>query len=311
MIEASIVILTYRRPHGLTAALASCRAQVGVDAPTEIIVVDNDGAGSAAAIVAAAAGCGPYPIRYLHEPQPGIAQARNAGVKAATGRFLLFLDDDEEAVPGWLAAFLATMRRTDADIAVGPVFPRFPPDAAVVDGYTRRVFTRDAGVASGTPLPRWSGIGNSILRSERCFAEPDPFDPGLALAGGEDALFLGRLRRDGRELVWCAEAAVTESVPADRLAPSYLLRRAFRGGQITTFVHAAVTPPEPVAVLRWMAIGCAQSACFGPIGFTLRLLRRPQWLPVLAKAASGLGKVFWPRRLQLSLYRREAGSGIT
>jgi len=39
-------------------------------------------------------------------------------------------------------------------------------------------------------------------------------------------------------------AAAWESVPVDRLEPSYLLRRAFRGAQTTTFVCTTVKPRE-------------------------------------------------------------------
>jgi hypothetical protein len=303
-VEASIVILTYRRPQGLAGALASCLAQIGVERAVEIIVVDNDPAGGALAIVEAVSGR--FPVRYVRELRPGIAHARNAGVKAAAGRYVMFLDDDEEAAPGWLIAFLETIDRSGADIAVGPVYPRFPASSGAVDRYRERVFTREAGVVTGAPLARWGGIGNSILKTERCFTGEQPFEPRLGLTGGEDALFLGRLARAGRRIVWCAEAAVMETVPAERLAPRYLLRRAFHCGQITTYVHCAVTPVERAAVARWMAIGCAQILCFGPLGLALKALGRPAWLGVLAMAASGLGKILWHPRFHLRLYRPRA-----
>ncbi|HEX4113956.1 MAG TPA: glycosyltransferase, partial [Stellaceae bacterium] len=299
-VEASIVILTYRRPHGLMRALASCLAQTGVDG-VEIVVVDNDPVGAARPIVEAAEGR--FPVRYVRERRPGIAHARNAGVKAASGRYVMFLDDDEEAAPGWVRAFLDIMEESGADVAVGPVYPRFPASSRGVDRYRNSVFTREAGVSTGTPLARWGGIGNSILHTGRCFVGEQPFEPRLGLTGGEDALFLGRLARAGRRIVWCAEAAVSETVPSERLASRYLLRRAFHCGQITTYVHGAVRPVERAAVARWMAIGLVQVACCGPLGLALKLLGQPAWLGVLAIAASGLGKVLWHPRFHLRLYR--------
>ena len=304
MIEASVIVLTYRRPEFLSRTLASCFAQTGVAEEWEILVVDNDPAQSAQAAVMAMGDGSPVPLRYLSEARRGISHARNTGVAAAAGRFVLFLDDDEEANPGWLAAFLATMRQSAADIAVGPVLPRFPVPSGTVNPYAIRVFTRDARVPSGTPLAQWGGIGNSILLKERCFAGPQPFDPRLGLSGGEDVVFLGQLARRGWRMVWCAEAGVEEAIPAGRLAPSYLLRRAFRAGQTTTFLHAAVAPPEPGAAAGWMAVGCAQVAIYLPLGLVLRIANHPRWLAVAGKAASGLGKVLWHPRLHLPLYRQ-------
>jgi hypothetical protein len=38
------------------------------------------------ALVAAVARCSPIEIRYIHQPKPGIAAARNAALDAAMGR---------------------------------------------------------------------------------------------------------------------------------------------------------------------------------------------------------------------------------
>jgi hypothetical protein len=225
MINVSIVIPTYRRPELLAATLASCLAQQGIeDQRIEIVVVDNDPAQSARSTVdAAAARSGGIHLRYTAEPRPGISHARNTGVAQAAGRYVAFIDDDEEAAPGWLAAFLQTIRRTGADLAVGPVYPRF---AAGADAYVRQTYTRDAQVPSGTPLERWGGIGNSLLDKERCFAgTSEPFDPRFGLSGGEDALFLHQLRRRGGTIVWCADAAVRESIPAAAPAAARVSRR--------------------------------------------------------------------------------------
>jgi succinoglycan biosynthesis protein ExoM len=302
MIDVSIVIPTYRRPELLALTLAGCLAQQGIDDErVEIVVVDNDPAQSARAIIdAASAQSGPVAVRYVAEARPGISCARNTGVAQAAGHYIAFIDDDEEAESGWLAAFLETIRRTGADLVVGPVFPCFAEPAGA---YACRAYTRDAQLPTGTRLDHWSGIGNSLLDKERCFAGlAEPFDPRLGLSGGEDALFLHQLRRRGGTIVWCAEAAVRENIAADKLAPRYLLRREFRGAQTLTFVCTAVTPRESGRAARWMAIGCAQIVLYTPAALLLRALRHRRWLPMAAKAVGGLGKVLWHPRLQPRLY---------
>jgi succinoglycan biosynthesis protein ExoM len=307
MIETSVVIPSFRRPLGLERAITSVLAQAGIEAPLEIIIVDNDAERSAEAVVASLARGSTVPIRYVAEPRPGISHARNTGVAAATGRYLAFIDDDLQAEPGWLAALLWTVRKFGADAAVGPVYPLFPANAAV-HPYCRKVYTRDARAPSGTALRLWS-IANSIFVRERCFAAAAPFDPRLGLTGGEDTVFLRQLTRSGRRLLWCAEAVARETVPAERLDPHYLLRRMFRGAQTTTYVCTAVRPMELGRAARLMAVGCAQFALWGPAALVLRLCNHAAWLPVAAKAAAGLGKVLWHPRLHLRLYGRGAGAG--
>lgn len=301
MTEISVVIPSFRRPVGLQRTIAAVLAQQHVDAPVEIVVVDNDPERSAEPVIAALAPASALPIRYVPEPRRGISHARNAGVAAAAGRYLAFLDDDEEVGPDWLAAFLACLDRYAADAAVGPVFPRFPGAEPVAD-HCYRAFVCDAQAPSGTVLLRWN-IGNSIFVKERCFTGAEPFDPRLGLTGGEDTMFMRQLTRNGARLVWCAEAVASETVPAERLDPHYLVRRVFRGAQTTTYVSATVRPPELGRAARLMAIGCVQSALWGPPALMLRLFGRESWLPVALKAVAGLGKVFWHPRLHLRLYR--------
>lgn len=302
MIETSIVIPTYRRLELVSGAVASCVAQRGVAAPFEIVVVDNDPDGSARPVIERLAEENSVPIRYVGELRPGISHARNAGVANAAGRYIAFLDDDEAADPGWLAAFLATARSCAADAVIGPVYPRFPADMPEIDDYRLKVYTRDAKVPTGTLLPRWGGIGNTLLDKERCFVGDQPFDPGLGLCGGEDTLFLRQLKKRGRKVVWCAEAKVWETVPLERLAPQYLVRRRFHSGQLTTYVRTAVKPSEPGWAAFWMAVGCAQVAVYAPAALALRLLGRDPF-PAMARAAGGLGKILWHPRLHPRLYR--------
>ena len=130
----SVVICTYNRPAALARAVASARAQrlpPGQDA--EVLVVDNSPDRNAeAAIAAMAAGDAPgstpdlLPLRYLSVPEPNVSLARNAGVAATSGDLLAFLDDDETAGEGWLAALVAVAEASGADAVFGPVLPDFP-----------------------------------------------------------------------------------------------------------------------------------------------------------------------------------------
>jgi len=309
MIEITIIIPTYNRPDYLARALASCIAQEGVGATFEILVVDNNPDGSARPQVETMAQRSAVPIRYVHEPRAGISHARNTGVAAAAGRYIAFVDDDQEVDPGCLAALLAAIRRFGADAVFGAIYPMFP--VASVHPYAREKFTRDVGRPTGTPIPAGSpmrgmlGICNTILDGGRCFTDGDnePFKPWLGFQGGEDTLFFRQLLQRGRKMVWCAEAVVRETIPAERLGEDYLLRRAFNNGQISASTWSALDPPSRMRMLAMMAVGCLQMALFSPPALVLRLLRSPGWLTCGARVAGGLGKLLCHPKMHLKIYR--------
>jgi glycosyltransferase involved in cell wall biosynthesis len=62
-----------------------------------------------------------------------------------SGDLIAFLDDDEEASPGWLAALIETQRRYDADVVFGPVRARAP------------VLTPAPAISGTVLLPRRAG----------------------------------------------------------------------------------------------------------------------------------------------------------
>ena len=301
MADVSVTIATFRRPELLEASVKSVLAQRHLSVSVEIVVIDNDPERSAEQLVSNLARREVFAVRYVSEPRPGISHARNTGVAASSGRYVAFLDDDEVADPEWLSSFLSTAQSHAADIVVGPVRPRYPP-AITVPRYAQRIYDKDARLPTGQRV-KWSCIANAFLLRDRCLSAAVPFDPKLGLSGGEDCLLFARLEEQGKRCVWCAEAAVTETIPAEKLRPAYLLRRAFRMGQTTAYVPSALAFPQWLTVVRWMAIGAAQACIYGPWGIVLRLTGREDWLWAMTKAASGLGKVFWHPALHIQNYR--------
>ncbi|MEI9963934.1 MAG: glycosyltransferase family 2 protein [Caulobacteraceae bacterium] len=151
----SVVVPTCRRPQPLALAVRSVFAQTGVDpAATELVVVDNDPAGSAADAAAVLAAEAPFPLRYVHEPTPGVASARNTGVAAAAAGLIAFLDDDEEASPGWLAALLQAQARFDADVVFGPVRGMAPSGVRRHRAYLEALWSREGPAEAGADRAR-------------------------------------------------------------------------------------------------------------------------------------------------------------
>ncbi|MDD1764949.1 MAG: glycosyltransferase family 2 protein [Methanomassiliicoccales archaeon] len=88
----SVIIPTYNRPELLARAIRSAIGQTYRD--LEIIVVDD---GSQRQVVE---GVGDTRVKYLkHESNEGVSAARNTGIHHSSGRYIAFLDDDDEWMP--------------------------------------------------------------------------------------------------------------------------------------------------------------------------------------------------------------------
>jgi glycosyltransferase involved in cell wall biosynthesis len=108
--EVTAVLTTHVRPRHVFDALASLRAETHED--VEIIVVDDGGEFPAAAVP------GP-PVRIIRGGSLGIGRARNLGLAAAQGEFIIFLDDDDVALPHRISSLVRAARRGGASLCFG------------------------------------------------------------------------------------------------------------------------------------------------------------------------------------------------
>ncbi|HET6149957.1 MAG TPA: glycosyltransferase [Polyangia bacterium] len=101
----SVIIPTFNRPHLLELAVRSVLAQTFQD--FEVIVV-NDAGTSVADVIARLAG-GPRVRCIDNLTRRGHGGSRNAGIRAARGRYLSYLDDDDAFLPDHLATLVGAL----------------------------------------------------------------------------------------------------------------------------------------------------------------------------------------------------------
>jgi glycosyltransferase involved in cell wall biosynthesis len=89
----SVIIPAYNSAATLARAIESVRAQTW---PVHEIIVVDDGSSDDTANVAESFGDA---VKLIHQPNSGVAAARNAGARAATGDWLAFLDADDWYAP--------------------------------------------------------------------------------------------------------------------------------------------------------------------------------------------------------------------
>lgn len=171
MPHVSVVIPTRNRSGLLRTALVAALGQREVD--LEVLVVDDGSKDDTVHVVTELADTR---IRLLRERGVGVSGARNAGVAAARGEWIAFLDDDDMWAPDKLSSQLASLRKSGR----------------------RWVYTGDVGVdenlrvlVGGPPpspeevlraLPRYNPVpagASNVLVGTDALARAGPFDVRL------------------------------------------------------------------------------------------------------------------------------------
>ncbi|HEV2781746.1 MAG TPA: glycosyltransferase family A protein [Actinophytocola sp.] len=113
----SVIMPTYNRVAFLPAAIASVAAQTYAN--WELVVVDDACTDPTPEFLATVDDPRVRPVRVEHG---GVCAARNAGLAAATGEIIAYLDDDNTMHPSWLKSVVwAFEQRPDVDVVYGGI----------------------------------------------------------------------------------------------------------------------------------------------------------------------------------------------
>jgi len=233
----TVCIATHRRPFGLERLLDSLASQKAASA-FDVVVVDNDREKSAETI--AYRFRDKIPLTYLVEPVRGISRTRNRAVATSRSSFLAFIDDDEWATPGWLAALECEQNRSAADVVIGRVEIEFDPEVSEL--------VRRCGLFDPSPLPDGAIVPRHLTRTSNAFvrreALPDrekPFSTRFDLSGGEDVDLFRRMIELGARVVASKTAVVFEHRPVSRANLFWVFRRAMRNGAVAELDRTAMS----------------------------------------------------------------------
>ncbi len=206
----SIVILTALGPTHLGECLESIRRQSYPADRVEVIVVDN---GSMVDPTTEAQRLLPGTRVIRNDTNIGFAAGNNRGAAAATGDYVIFLNDDTRVHPDWLRELVETARRRGAAAVASYILDWSGTTVDFVDGalnFQGKGFQLDYGapVAHLTPeeKPLLFACGCAMLVDRAVFAEVGGWDEG-AFAYYEDVELGWRLHVLGYD-VWLAPQAM-------------------------------------------------------------------------------------------------------
>ncbi|HYR79029.1 MAG TPA: glycosyltransferase [Candidatus Dormibacteraeota bacterium] len=194
--KASVIVPAYNAASTLGECVASLRT---LNYPNYETIVVDDGSTDSTAQIAEQAGV--QTIRLEHR---GLAAARNAGVEAASGEIIAFIDADARADRDWLYHLIETITRRDAAAASGPNFAPAPKSTraaamAVAPGLPREVRAGDADLAQL--------CGCNMALSKAALTKIGGFDPAFTTAG-DDVDLSWRLTASGETLAYAPGAVV-------------------------------------------------------------------------------------------------------
>lgn len=117
MLEMTVVLTTYSREALLRRVLESFESQTLVNDAYELIVVDDGSLDDTAATVSRFVD--KLPLRYVYQPNAGLAAAKNHGLALTRAPVVLFVDDDDILTPNCLQQHVAMHRLyPDLEVAV-------------------------------------------------------------------------------------------------------------------------------------------------------------------------------------------------
>ena len=132
----SVIVPCYKQAHYLAEAIGSVVAQTFSD--WELIVVNDGSPDDTTRVTREIMACHPdRRIRLLEKVNGGLAEARNAGIREARGKYILPLDADDRIHPALLAK---TVQVLDAHPEIGIAYTDMARFGAVCDVFTWREY---------------------------------------------------------------------------------------------------------------------------------------------------------------------------
>jgi glycosyltransferase involved in cell wall biosynthesis len=218
--SVSVVMPARNAASHIGEAIASVLAQ-GPDIDALIIVDDGSSDGTHAIVRSFA----DTRIRLVANDGSGVSAARNAGARAASGEWLMFLDADDRLRPGAVAALLKAAMPAPHAVVVYGDYDRIDGDGRPIG---RRGLLRGRAKPSGRVLARLAA-GNFIVNGGVMIIRSVAF----AAAGGFDQTL--KYCEDWH--CWCRLAALGEF----RFLPALLLEYRVHGANT---MSAALRSPQ-------------------------------------------------------------------
>jgi len=199
--KVSVIMPAYNAAATLLASMQSVFAQSHAD--VELLVIDDRSKDATWEIVEETAKHEPRLVPIRQPQNGGVAAARNAGLEAASGTHIAFLDSDDRWRPEKLATQLAHLRETGGAISY-TAYRRFDEQERTLSIVRPPASVRYADMLKSNRIGNLTGLYDRTLGEHR-----------FERIGHEDYVFWLALVR---------KAGIAHRVPSDEPLADYLVR---------------------------------------------------------------------------------------
>lgn len=236
--KASVVVPTYNRCEILSRCLESLFDQTAAPSAYEIIVVDDGSTDGTPEMLKEITKKAPCNLIYIRQENSGRSRARNTGILAAHGEFIIFLDGDMVVKRAFVAAHLSAHTRPGL-VVNGPVVNT----AVIVDPNTGPEKVADFSRA-------FFATGNVSVAREKLIAA-GLFDEDFVEYGWEDLELGERLRNMGLKAVKSPAACSFHLQPLLTYEgiPSLIAKEKERGHMAVLFYRKNPSPSVKMMTL--------------------------------------------------------------
>ena len=238
--KVTVAICTHNRAKDTTEAVLSVLDQQFDIREYEVLVVDNrssDGTAAAIRELQQRPGVGGERVRYVREETLGLSVSRNRAIRESRGEYILFLDDDAIAKPGWMEAVVALFEKDRSIGCVGgridPVWEGGEPDWLPDMFKTLYTVLDYSPVITEMEAPCIPFGANVAFRAS-LFKQHAPFREDLGRVGSnllssEESELIDRIRAT-HKVYYTPHAIVDHKIAKSRISRKWFLRRVYWQG---------------------------------------------------------------------------------
>jgi glycosyltransferase involved in cell wall biosynthesis len=187
----TIQFCTYKRPQLLARVLEACFGQNLPPDQYEVVLVNDGSPDETPDVIERMRSLARCAFEVIHQPNGGLAKARNAGIARSRGERIVFIDDDVLPTPVFAAEHLRSDERAGDVVVRGgvintPSFEKLPPPHWTFANYSGNFF--------------WTT--NVSVRRARLDRAGGRFDEAFSEYGWEDIELGMRLRKIGTKAIF-------------------------------------------------------------------------------------------------------------
>ncbi len=191
MKKLSLIIPIYNAGEYLHKCILSVLSQTYTD--FDLILV-NDGSTDDSGMICDEYASKDSRVKVIHKENEGVSIARNVGIKAATGKYIGFIDSDDWIEPNMYECLLSEAERTDADIVMCDATTVYSDGRTQVDTITQLCENRILKKSDFTPpllLEMAGSAWRCIYKNDLYFDIPRsyPLEFPLGIKFSEDRIF--------------------------------------------------------------------------------------------------------------------------